>query len=340
VREPEYGYIRLLFADLEAGQIVEEWEIEFTPEDPSHNWYGTYKGDIIVCRSGSRIVYQRLNDPSWHFCDSTPDGWLDFGPIPNDFQEDLRAIREDWDAEMSFRRSVSPDGSVVVVVADVRGRLGRKYLREARLEVWGIDPAGNSFPRFRVPPLSIDRALPYETSNPPFAVSGGDPALLAVVADGRVMVWNTLTGELPAHLTLPGWASAERDREREDGVLFSDNGRRLVVHFGDNIFAWDTTDWSGIAFQVRSWVVAIAVSPSGDRVAIADVFGTVWFFDAATGTAREPITPIRPPMIERNSSSGCDDFGELEPVSLCYSPDGTTLLIGYADGTVAIWDVD
>lgn len=326
-RTEEDGIVYLGFVDIETGRVVERWspspsmdeieEMESTGGEG--DTFLEFRGEILVCRGGSRIVYKSHNGRHWYFCDDSPDGWFDTGPVPNDFEEDLRAIRETWDADMTFRLRASPDGSTVVMVADVRGYLNPKYriplpprstppdiederedplrkrLHEARAEVWAIDAAGEVRPRFRVPPI------PVESSDPPFAVSGGDPALLAVVADGRVLVWDTVTGELPAHLPLPGW-HAEKDRG-EVGVLFSRNGRRLVVSFGGRAFAWDTADWAGVSFGLPGPNCCVAVSPHGDTVAAADS-GTVWVFDAATGAAREPITTPE----------------QFSPVSLDYTP--------------------
>ena len=314
LRDEEHDWRSLMLADAATGEVI-EYIRDIAPE---------YGGSIVVCRDGTRIVYQNQDlDRLWHYRDLVPEGWADTGPIPPDEPEGRGQDDEDVDdIAYSCKLAASADGATVVVVATREEERRGRARSTTHADVWTIPDNGD-------PTLTtvIAGGLPAEVR---VAVSVGPRPLTAFAGDGRVIVRDATTGGPVTELTMADW-TADPSGNRRDGVRFSDNGRRLVAFYGRRIFAWDTADWSPAAITLSGgeWeMVAVAVSPDGRTVAATDDTKDVRFFDAATGT---PGSVIRPPA----TPDGWDN-----PAGLSFSADGAMCLLGFSDGTVAVWDVD
>ncbi|MGL6095495.1 MAG: WD40 repeat domain-containing protein [Fimbriiglobus sp.] len=320
MRDEEHDWRHLFLADAITGAILEHFD-DIAPE---------YGGSIELCRDGTRIVYQDSeNELQWCFRDETPDGWLDVGPVPTGFDADMERYSEaasegtDDDVEdMSIpcRLAASADGATVVMVGTrEEERPGRqpRVVRTTRAEVWTIGDDGDAVPR-EVSFAGVE--IPPE---PYVAVSGGAASFVAFHEKGRVLVCDAVTGAQLAELSIPGW-KGDPTNYREDGVLFSDNGRRLIAYAGERVFAWDTADWSATEITAGG-ACGPAVSPDGVTVATVDEKGVVRFFDAATGATGQIIQP-----------PGTD----ATPAGLSFSADGTMCLLGFSNGHVAVWDAE
>lgn len=93
-----------------------------------------------------------------------------------------------------------------------------------------------------------------------------------------------------------------------------------------NAFAQDYTKWGlpdGVTTRLgKGYIRKMAFSPDGIRLAVASSIG-VWIYDVRAGNEKE-LDLLTADM--------------WSPTSVAYSPDGTTLASGSADGTVRLWN--
>jgi WD40 repeat protein len=224
---------------------------------------------------------------------------------------------------------------------------GRKLITGGRGRVFSWDAAtGKQLHCFAAP----------DEGGPETAGEGEEPLEVAVSPDGRLLaaagerpgfrelpssdgyelrLWELATGELRRRLPryLPPTRMFRHERPHEEvnrthpagcpQVAFAPDGRTLAWNQGDAIELRDLADGR----PLRRFggpvddIVAIAFSPAGGILAIADRQGALRLYDPAAGTI---LGTARAP------SGFC---------CLAFSPDGQALLSGCEDSTILVWDL-
>ncbi len=183
-------------------------------------------------------------------------------------------------------------------------------------------------------------------------------------ADGSVRVWDALTGE--ALEAFHGHAPGARS------VAFGPDGTRLVSGSDDRtVRTWErSSSGPGSVLVGHGQLVAdAAFSPDGSWIASCSADGSVRLWDARADevtilredVAWRTILAVSPEDNRIAFRAGATDprtgsrirlwsgttrriEGEIESPSnvsaLAFSPDGTRLIAGAADGTIGLWDAD
>jgi WD40 repeat protein len=139
--------------------------------------------------------------------------------------------------------------------------------------------------------------------------------VVTVSADGRVHVWDALTGSpLGEPLSHPGSVTAVGFRP--DGKILVTGGADGTVRF------WNATTWNPLGIELRHGgkVLAVAFGTDDHTVATAGSDGTAQLWDAETGK--------RGPVLKHG--------GSVRVVA--FNRDGRRILTGSTDGTVRLWD--
>ncbi len=149
--------------------------------------------------------------------------------------------------------------------------------------------------------------------------------------DGRIELWDTITGE--KLFTLSGHAELSahsEERAFSEGLVlalaFSPDGTQLASGGGDTtVRLWNATsnDEPTILHQYHEgWVNVLAFSPDGKILASGSTDKTVLLSDTTTGKLLAALT------------------GHINGITaLTFSPDGSRLASASADGTVRFWDI-
>jgi WD40 repeat protein len=160
------------------------------------------------------------------------------------------------------------------------------------------------------------------------AFSRDGAELVSASADGTVRVWDTRTGK----------ALAERQfDEQASAVLFMPDGATIVVGSGDpnslttglrrtlHLWHWKSGAITATADGMdRGAVIALALSPGGERVAV-------------TGSGHME-SRIWSAQLERQLATLA---GHNRPVhDIAFTPDFTRIVTASSDGTVRLWDAE
>jgi len=119
---------------------------------------------------------------------------------------------------------------------------------------------------------------------------------------------------------------------------FSPNGRQfIVVDFG-RIEIWDIATAQLVSeWETESYVTTLALHPDGTQLAVGTEKGEIEFWSLQTGE-RTGVIDGRDAEIIGADLAADPSHAEAKVDSLAFSPDGTTLVIGFSDAVIAVWD--
>ncbi|MGW3541436.1 WD40 repeat domain-containing protein [Nocardia niigatensis] len=149
------------------------------------------------------------------------------------------------------------------------------------------------------------------------ALSPDGQTLATATEDKTVQLWDWRHGK-PTGTPLSGHEFGV------ETVAFSDDGRTLYSRSVDSVRIWDTATRRLLGtVKTRASTTAMAISPDGRRIAIAD-YNYIEEFNAKSA---EPTGAM---IISRG----------LQANALAYSGDGRYLVSVGGDNTLRLWDVD
>jgi WD40 repeat protein len=134
---------------------------------------------------------------------------------------------------------------------------------------------------------------------------------------GALRLWDARTGRLERELSAPGALC---------GAVFSPDGTGvsagLCAESGGTAFVWDARTGKRVLTLrgAQSWILWVAFSPDGSRIASASLDGTTKVWDAKTG--EELLTLSQGGWV----------------LTAAFSPDGRSVATGGTDGTARIWN--
>jgi WD40 repeat protein len=141
------------------------------------------------------------------------------------------------------------------------------------------------------------------------AITADASRIVAGAADGQIYLW-TRDGAAPA-------ASSAGHSNEVLGIGFAAAEARVFSASKDgSVRLWSATDLSPLGAPVTNatWQTSLAVSPQGDRVAVGDVYGTVKFIGASSGSVEHSV-----------------QVGSGRVFGLDFVPDGTSVLASIED---------
>lgn len=159
----------------------------------------------------------------------------------------------------------------------------------------------------------------------------------AFSADGKLVV--TASSDGTARLWDLASGTAQELGARPDGVktaAFSPDGAQVITSSGDGTLRlWDLNTLNSRELDGRARSASGAVfSPDGRFVVAGDTDGTVRVWDISAGTSRE-LRGHRGPV---NIANAVFAVGR-RLVSAAFTPDGSLVVTGSADGTARVWDI-
>jgi serine/threonine protein kinase len=220
----------------------------------------------------------------------------------------IAATLTDPGSQGVFSVACAPDG-ITIATGDANGSTYLWDIATGRLIHTFLDPNG--------PGVNVEAFAPDSIT---LAVGGGP---------GGIHLWDTATGRISAVLPLSS------STPQVNAVAFSPDG--TIVAAGDlngKTYLWDTatgkltatlTDPARHAEKPADptghEVNSVAFSPDGTTLAVADLNGSTYLWDIATGKITATLT----------------DPSITGAISVAFSPDGTTLAAGDQNGNVYLW---
>jgi WD40 repeat protein len=167
--------------------------------------------------------------------------------------------------------------------------------------------------------LKSGQALTLGTGNPqPSSAFSPDGSRLATSGYGtEARVWDAATGQLLLRL----------DAGRVEGGLravFSPDGRTIAVGNRNSVTRlFDAATGRMLHELPKASSQELHFDPSGNRLAVAYVDGSIGLWEVATG------------QLLAMQASGCEEVYTLD-----WSPDGSLLASGGLNGPISLWDLD
>lgn len=158
---------------------------------------------------------------------------------------------------------------------------------------------------------------------------------LAFSPNGRMIAADSTSGVTVWDLPSGRPRTVERDPHEGGTILFSHDGRLLIVGGTDAVVhVYDVAGGQLVhrivdpGEQSQSWPEVLALSPDGSELAVGaptleGAEGTVSIFSTTTWAERSVVASLP----------------QVEIFSLAFSPDGSRLAIGSEDGTAGVWSV-
>jgi WD40 repeat protein len=200
------------------------------------------------------------------------------------------------------------------------------------IAAWGIYPSAQAYYAMLTaaasPQIADLSAGPAGVNSVVYSPDGR--TLAAADGDGKVKVWNAVTGQLTHSLTF-GPSSGP---DGVSSVAFSPDSKVLVTaaEYDGTVRLWNIATGQ----QIRSPTISsgsdvfnsVAFSPTSNTLATADYDGTAKLWSVATGQQIRSLT---------TGPGGGSDSSYYGTTSVAFSPDGKTLAT--ANGTAKLWNV-
>jgi WD40 repeat protein len=211
-------------------------------------------------------------------------------------------------------QSLDADGIVTAVAMDPGGTHLAGGTEDGTVQVWDLDTSKLSF----ADDVGIgvhDIAFSPDGHSLAAVLGGTDPG----GAHGKTILWDVASGEQTGTFDRGNFA-----------VMFSPDGRTVVtsssirpVKLAGRLVMWNVADGAPVrTVRSQDWVLSLAFSADGTRLAVGNYSGRVQIWDIGTGQNEGTLT------------------GNLGDVwDLAYSPGGRLLATASGDGTVRLWDV-
>lgn len=120
-------------------------------------------------------------------------------------------------------------------------------------------------------------------------------------------------------------------RSEKYALLFSPDGQQLIVG-GDSVEIWDIDTVEPVGeFLTGSPVTSLALHPNEMQLAVGTEKGQIEFWSLQTANQIG--------LINGNNVKVDGVRGHIEVDSLAFSPDGQTLIVGFYDAVIGVWDM-
>ncbi|MCH8292533.1 WD40 repeat domain-containing protein, partial [Candidatus Poribacteria bacterium] len=184
---------------------------------------------------------------------------------------------------------------------------------------------------------------------------------LDIVTGGEIATWEgheyqisdvaySSDGALMASIDVRGvsrlWRKGEEiatfrqisSRKSDFSLLFSPDAKQLIIGASD-VEIWEVADEQLVSkWRTNSRVTSLALHPDGTQLAVGTAGGEIELWSLQTGERTEVIDGknVAPEFPRMTVKVGWLDT--LDVVSLSFSPDGKSLVMGFDDAVITIWD--
>jgi len=203
----------------------------------------------------------------------------------------------------ALQLNFSRDGKLLVAVYRTDDDISADT--PASVKVWDLAT--------RKPVIILDH-VPRVSFEPSFSPDGKHLAV-AFARLALVKVWEATTGSEAYSCKYTGGGLIR-------GAIFNPAGTHLAIGGDKGVEIWDTATHKPVAAWPSAFVLSLAYSLDGKRLATGSYDGMVQVWDTATNQQLQTY---------KGHSGGVE--------SLAFSPKGSHLATGGMDGTVRVWDV-